>query len=659
MKKTKQLGLFAMTALASAIAVAGDNYVELGAGYLSDDGSEARQYSGVTEEGAVPLASFGLSTSTEEGAEITVEGKDLGQDNRSGSVELKHQGKYEIRLEGNSIPHLQGHNAVSKYAGAGEDHIVDDDLRLTGHKFDLETRREKVQLSADSRLGANWKVTSSLSQETKQGTEVIGGSKNSLGYSLPAPVDYTTDTMRLGLHYVGKDKPYALNFDYAYSSFKNGSEKVTVDGFKSDGTPASASLYLEPDNYAHMLSMNGVYRVSPTARLSMNGRKSFMRQDQSFDTFGHTDPNRDSVEAKVDQTYLNLAYTDRLTRKANVRARYTFKERENDTPVSVIYDDHANRPFSSKTQKFDLEGGYRLTPATRLIMSYSFEDKFRKDDYLEVEDTDTHSLEGKATYRKGMFNGALSAEYKERRGDNYVTDGLGKQNTEDNQNNELNRRFFLADLDETRIRMSGNYQFTQALSGSAEVNFFDQQYLGGASGLKNSAGTELIADVSYMMSESVNLFTYASGSQGKGEQAINLTSNDEMEAGVPASLGTVDATDTVVTFGLGGEWSAQSLPLSITVDYSYSDARSEYDMFDPSAPTTNPDDLTTRIHYFSVEADYKVSERLELKGIYSYEDVSIADFGMASSDDLADFVYLEEPDSSSHFVGLVAKYYLQ
>ena len=639
MKKFAHISFFAVTALAAGVAQASANYVELGAGYLTGDSGEARKFSGMEDESAAVLASFGVSEETENGTEITVEGKNLGQDSRSGSIEIKNQGNYRVRVGARSLPHLTARDAISNYAGtgSGSEHVVQDGNH---HKFDLYTRRDQVDVQADVHLNKDWKLSSSFSRDNKSGTQLMGTGRrfaSSMRGSIGAPVDQTTDIIGLGLHFVGMDAPYAFNVNYAFSNFENHKDVFSVHHATEEGL-ATETMYQAPDNYAHMLTMNGVYRLSQTGRLSMNGRRSYMRQNQDFSTFGYDDPGRSKVEAKVDQTYLNLAYTDRFSRKSNVRARYTYQERDNRTPVST-FKRGENKPYSSESHKFDFEGGYRLSSSTRLIGNYAYETVNRKDDYLEVKDVGTHSVAGKLAYRQGMFNGGLSAEYKRRRGDDYEAD------------NEV-RRYFLADLNETRVRMNGSYQFSQALSGSAEVNVFEQDYLDGTYKVKENKGAQLLGDLSYRLNDSVNLFTHAAVSEGKGEQIANPSRGD-------SSFVQLDTKDRYYTLGFGSQWESSSMPLSVTVDYSYSNAKSTYDGEQLDGNPTDYDNLTTKIHYFSVDATYRYNDRMELKGMYSYERSKLADFAFTELDDVnSGNVYLGDPNVSSHFVGLAVRYHL-
>ena len=636
MKKLTHIGFFALTALATGIAQARDNYVELGAGYLSGHSGQARKFSGIEDDSGLLLAGFGVSEETENGTRITIEGKDLGQDSRSGSIEVNNQGNYRVRVGGRSLPYLNTRNAISHYAGtgSGSEHVVVDGNQ---HEFDLYTRRDQVDVQADVNLNQDWKLSTRFSRDNQTGTLLTGtgrGIDRNMRGNVGAPVDQTTDLIGLGLHFVGTDAPYAFNVNYAFSNFENHRDVFNLHHAGDDGLETE-TMYMAPDNYAHMLTMNGVYRLSQTGRLSMNGRRSQMRQNQDFSTFGYEDAGRSSVDARVDQTYLNLAYSDRFSRKSNVRARYTYQDRDNRTPVTEFRRGE-NRPYSSERHKFDLEGGYRLTQSLRMVGNYAYENVNRKDQHLEVEDLGTHTFAGKLAYRQGMFNGGLSAEYKQRRGDDFDSEIAGEET----------RRYFLADLDERRVRVNGNYQFTPALTVGAEVNVYEQDYLGGTYGLQERKGAQVLGDVNYRISESVNLFSHASASHATADQVNDRT-----------NIATVEGEDHYYTFGFGGQWDASVLPLRVTVDYTYSNASSTYDLLDGDGELTNPDDLTTRVHYFSVDATYRYTNRLELKGLYSYERSKVADFAFTDLDD-ANYVYLGDPNVSSHFVGLALRYQL-
>lgn len=640
MKKLTHIGFFTLTALAAGVAQASGSgsYVELGAGYLSGDSGQARRFSGMEDESAAVLASFGINEETESGTEITIEGKNLGLDSRSGSIEVNNQGSYRVRVGARSLPYLDTRNAISNYGGtgSGSEEVVQDGNH---HKFDLYTRRDQVDVQADVHLNRDWKLSSSFSRDNKSGTQLMGTGRRfdkSMRGSIGAAVDQTTDIIGLGLHFVGMDTPYAFNINYAFSNFENHKDTFRVHHATEDGL-ATETMYQAPDNYAHMLTVNGVYRLSQTGRLSLNGRRSYMHQNQDFSDFGYEDAGRSSVDAKVDQSYLNLAYTDRFSRKSNIRARYTYRDRDNRTPVTE-FSRGENRPYSSESHKFDFEGGYRLTSSTRLVGSYAYETVNRKDELLEVEDLGTHTVAGKLAYRQGMFNGGISAEYKRRRGDDFDSGVV----------NEDTRRYFLADLDETRVRVNGSYMFSQALTGSAEVSVYEQDYKGGTHGLQERKGAQILGDMTYRVNEAVNLFSHASANRATAEQVNNRS-----------GIASIDGKDTYYTFGFGSQWDVTGMPMSVTVDYSYSNAKSTYDLLDGEGEKTNPDDLRTRVHYFSVDATYRYTERLELKGMYSFERSKVADFAFTDLDGVdSGNVYLGDPDVRSHFVGLAVRYHL-
>jgi len=711
-----------------------ENYIDFGVGVLSQSSAHFGQYTGLTDAGAYGLFGFGYQgEANEKGGVLSAEGKDLGLDSRSAYLEYKQQGRYKLRFDFDSTPMNRSGSVGSPYIDTGKSHldlptnwvggklISDLENLQVNDQFELATRRDKYGLLGDLRLNEQWLLKANMSQERKVGLELVaaafGDGAAPKAVQLPSPVDRKTNSMEFGTSYFSQAG--SINLLYTFSRFKNNKDSVSYDnpytGYRNSSDYDKGGIgrtALEPDNLAHTFLVNGMFRLPGTSRISFVVKQSYLSQDDSLLPYsanpGLTDVSpelpRNSADAEVTQSYLSATYTVRPFKKANIRARYTYRKRDNDTPRDDWYivknDSHeqepdntykgavrVNQPFSNDRQRFDLEGGYRISRAVKATLNYQYYDHHRANNDLAVENSERNTVSARLNYRKRAFSGWLKYQSSRRRGDGYC-DSCAYLNSNSSEfapaqpganpdkpgnpayvNDPLLRRSFLADLDENRFIAHGNYTITRDIVLAAKLTSYQKDYVDtDFTGLGQKDGYGVNLNLNYQVNDMLSTFVYVGYDRSEGDQEVYYWNYFlGKDVGDP-ERGTSDdgGYDAKAENGLGGLgllWVPENIPLSVTLDYSYFKSKVDYNNFDNHRPDGALPELKSTNHRVSLDADIRLSEKLQLQVVYVYENMSSDDFALDdleidSDQSINPVIYAVEEDYNYnvHYLGVAARY---
>lgn len=353
---------------------------------------------------------------------------------------------------------------------------------VVGADVDLQLRRKALGFSGHKWISPELQLELAFRNETKNGSRMFGragldssdmtlrptrgtGSANGSWAVLltPEPIDSVIRTIEGKVNF--SRGAMALTGGYYGSFYTNsfGALTANVPGVLNRGALwnagavgsstvqqlASSDVALPPDNQAHQFYVDGTYGFSPTTRANFKVSYTHATQDESFVGMGllpaATAPA--NLSGVVDTTLAQVGLTTRPTKDLSVNASLRYEDRSDKTPVYVYntngvagnaLNNTTNWPSGSQTRTTaKVDGFYRLGDGYTVSAGLDWE---RKTTPLPIANTalfanqvlfreSLDELGWHASLRKAMsetVNGALSFEFKQRRGDDngwYTTSG--------------------------------------------------------------------------------------------------------------------------------------------------------------------------------------------------------------------------------------------
>ncbi len=263
---------------------------------------------------------------------------------------------------------------------------------------DLHTKRTKYDVGMVYEIDRQWEVSASFRHEDKKGLKPMGtvtrASGGDISTIIPDLIDQQTEQINAGVRY--RSGKVSVQGSYYGSLFSNSVSGMTWSNW---ALPASSqTISGPPPNQFHQFNLTGTYAFTPTTRMVASGSYARNTQDQTYLSTSYTPlvPVR-SLNALVETKTMNLKVTSRPLKELNLGAAYKFDERENQTPVHTygFYDAgeptsgtsvfsgyypgmtlnsslnlNANRPYSKRTNQFDLDADYQFTPGQSLKAAY-------------------------------------------------------------------------------------------------------------------------------------------------------------------------------------------------------------------------------------------------------------------------------------------------
>lgn len=717
--------------------------VEIGIGFSTDDSFKFGEYNGLEDDGAFAIGNITLRKNAVIGDADNnyweFSGTNLGLDNRNIFMEYSHDGTYgeysknspySVYFEYDQIPHNQFEDGVTPFIGAGTTNqtlpggwasnpgnsaaLPAANLALL-NPVELETERQRFGGGFKWSPFDHWQVQGNYRHEDKEGTDPMGaifGSNggNPKGSILAVPIDYDTEEFNINLAYTGMKAQVSL--DYHLSLFDNNVTSVFFQNpfTRTNWTNSAATSFPNgvgqlgsfPDNQAHQLNLSGGYNFTPKTRATATVSYSWWLQDDTFLPYSNVQPivtplPRNDLDGEINTLFANVNLFHRVNNKLDLKARYTYDNKENNTPrdiyLRVAGDASAqgtllssnarqNWTYDLEKQKVELDGNYRITPMTKLSLGYEYESKDRN--FSEVADTDEHTGKIKLSSNPVDYaSGWVKYSHSVRDGSTYVSnqpfldghnpDYLATLTGADLfENDPLMRKFHFADRD--RDMLSGSVSaypiesYTFTLSGHYKRDDYEDTLIG----LQESKNTMVTLDLSYQPNDIINTYAYISRENYQYDQrGYRRTGNPGVGPGfnratASASWGfwTTDTEDKIHTFGTGIDWSVIEDKFNLKLDFTYSQAKTQYTQaaFGTLTPPIQLPDVDTDWLNLSLTGDYKIKENMTARFRYMYEHMSTDDFTLDDVNPLTVTNMLllgnQSPQYNAHLFGisLIYKY---
>lgn len=666
------------------------NEMELGFGQVSEGSFKFGKFNGLEEEGAFVIGNVSFQRRAvfddHDTTYFTLEGTNLGLTSRSLEFDYGQQGLFSIRLGFSQIPKNSYDDTRTPYVFSDEgtrltsppgwvpgdrDTSEMTQLALSLNDTTFEHSRERYSGGFSLLPAKNWIFRTDFTRELKDGSRsiaVLFGSNggNPAAAVVPEPIDYRTDTLDTSISYVGKRGQFLAS--YHLSLFDNDQRSLEFDNLYASTrwAPVASwpdgvgSIGLAPDNQAHRLKISAAYRVDPTTRATANISYSRMTQDQTFVDFTvnpglleGTPLPRASLDGRIDTFLTNLTIASRPGPRLNVRARYRFEDRDNQTPRDtfiVVHNDTAdqgainssdariNVPYSRRQHLFELGAGYRLGKDFKLSGNYEYEEISRT--YSDVAKTREHKLDGKLRFTpKHNVRGWAGVSFTSRTGSTYDdnihfiashTPGyLGPDPEAEFENHPLIRKSYLSDRNQLKVRSVVTWMASERLTLAFSGRYTSDDYKGTLVGLTESSGYNVTLDASYISSEAFNAHAwYTFDNRVFGQFGVESRPGTDLFDFAGRGW-FVETDDRANSIGMGLEWSVIEQKLDVALDATWLRAEASFDFEAGTLISALPlPHVSSELAGIDLKVDYHSTSALTLRFRYMFQELLIEDFAL-------------------------------
>jgi len=686
----------------SAVVPPAKAEIILGGGWQSNVGIRFGRFNGMSDSGFIGLAGFTLKGGDAWDSGDTfyyeAQGLNLGLSTREVSVKFGRQGSWGANFFYNGMTDYYSNSFQSVWTTAGTlvpgvtPGSVKNATTLAPllQVEDIKTQRDIIGGSAKAQYG-DWLVTAGVRHEHKSGYKenslaILGapspltGNTNITSSALAyfaEPVNYDTDRYDISAQYT--TGPLQLLFGYTFNNFTDNNASLNlanpfqfsagtgVTGSAATAAAGSAnvtSIYsLPPSNSAHQFRVQAGFNVSPTTRINTNLQYGLMMQNAAYvPGTGNANvvaptPTASSYNGLIQTIHGNVALTTQPFANSDLKVSYTIDDRRNASPrnqYTSYYQDAFSAapitpwslPQSYDHQTFDVQGGYRLTPQTKLSAGYTYETTHRT--YADTNDVEQQTVNAKvrSTLTDNLFV-SLGVSHEDRRANNY-----GRNNPWQALGIAENEFFgfvnyYLASRRREEVKTTIDYAITNNLTatliGKADVDTYPNSQLG----LKDNNNFSIGPDLSYQIASNMSVhgyYTYQMLFFNQSSAVTNAFCNGNGQTltapGAPCTSNgawTGKNTDTTHTAGMSFDWQATEA-LKISTDYIFSYGRNAYSIanggiysFIPAGTASLQvapiPDVKSMLNSIGLRGEYQINPSTSIWFGYNFERLVSKDYG--------------------------------
>lgn len=645
----------------------------LGLTNVSDDSFKFGEYTGLVNAGNYLIGDASARYRGEDAAFLDLSVIDIGLDTRSLAIEGGTQGRYELFLTYDELPHYISDSAVTPYRGNGGDTLslpagwvnssntagmtaLDANLR----EVELKTERKRLGAGITVASESPWSYDVELRHEDKEGDKLNGGSFLFSSAQLVEPVDYVTDEIDVAVSYTGKRLQGKLA--YSASTFSNANESLT---WENAYTPIVAGavegqLALPPDNQAQQLALSLGYRINDRNHVSGDIAVGRMTQNEKFlaatQNAALAVPSlpADSANAEVETTNARLGFISMPTDRLRLSAKFSYDDRDNKTPQlmydwvstdTVLAPARSNLPYSYTRSALGLQADYEVARGTRLELGFDFDERERT--FQEVDKTREDTLWSKLRVRgidTLFFEFRIATGSRDASASEVVS-------AIDPPENPLMAKYNMADRDRDAFGVFASFlphpDYSIGFSFDSTVDDYSHSELG----LSDSRDNSVNLDVSAILTETTSVNAFVGRQEIKSSQAGSQ------------SFGSADwvagTEDTFDNFGIGVTYVVIEDTLDIGLDYMRSRSTGEIEIDNAGAASAFPS-LRTDLESIKLYLNYRFDENLTLMAAYWHETYDSSDWALDGADpdtvsNLLSFG-LQSPDYTVDVIKLAMRY---
>ena len=335
------------------------------------------------------------------GTWTTLQGRNLGLDNRELRGGINKQGNWKVYGEYNEITRRSPFTVNTGMVNAGSTTpvIVPIVVPGTGSDLDFKLQRKAASAGVEKWLSPNLKFEASVKNEDKTGTRLWGrgydcgagfgspgdgfvcGSSTNARFDqasflknailmIPEPINSTirqfdakfvfhTEKLNLNAAYYGSfytsangnispivpNSLYGGNGTLVGALYPAVGSNIITGGGTSLQNVLQLPMALQPDNQAHQFSLAGNYAFTRSTRATFKYSYTRATQHEDFAAMGLSgSPGTDNLGGRVDTVAAQMGLTSRVTRDLNVLANVSYARKEDKTP-NALYNVEAKPVF--------------------------------------------------------------------------------------------------------------------------------------------------------------------------------------------------------------------------------------------------------------------------------------------------------------------------
>ncbi|MDP2961993.1 MAG: MtrB/PioB family decaheme-associated outer membrane protein [Sulfurimicrobium sp.] len=661
----KPIRLLVVCCSLAPVAALADNMqgqVSLGVAHANLDRPAAYfgKYTGISDDASWLMANLDLRYWSEK-YYFDLSGNNLGLDNRDIGARLGRAGVFRLDLKHSEIPMLRTTEAQTPFSGVGSDHLtlpgefqrganigamtnIGSHLNSTSLRTDRSTEQLKFFITPSDR----WRIEFGAEQYRLTGKKPLGTLMAfSTAAILPAPVDQQTNALSAAVNYRGEQSQWSAS--YKLSSFSNQTGALTWDNPFTGS--AQGRLAAAPDNQQQTFNLTGSITLSSAHRLTVSAEQSRMEQNDSLLPYTINSSSavpvtlpRDTAQARIDTTHINLNLTSKPLPKLTVNTRYRYSRNDNRTPSALflrVVNDFGNQvaannslaahllPYDSSSQRLSVDSGYSLGKmgTIKLGLRQDVEEK----DYRAVRKTTENTVNGGYSRRiTDRANGEFSFEHARRNADSPYNQTTVYQSSQTQAyintitdpalqfaSHPLLRQFDIANRQRDKMALTFNLFPVENLMVGLNAYRAQDQYPDAQLGISSYATHSATLDIDYSPQEGYTLYGYVTRDnvdyalQGRqfgrfGAPANNYNNSDYDW--------TTYNHDKVTTLGLGGSNRLLNdrLLLKLKVTRTLANNTLQFSAGPALAPTIDlPNTVSTRDR-IELHGDYKLPSGITL-----------------------------------------------
>ena len=480
----------------------------------------------------------------------------------------------------------------------------------------------------------------------KDGTIPFGAGFGGPGGSiveLPAPLFNQTHLVEAKTQYARPGWNFGLGFNA--SIFNQGIDNISFDNpqqaTNTTTTSARGRTTMDPSNQAYNVFLTGGISLPLRTRITGKFSYGWRFQDESFvphtiNPVLLTNPllalPQSSLNGNVQTTLVTLNATSRpFAIPLTLSSGFRYYDFNNQTPElefpahvvrdlgPVVVDDTVNAPYSYTKYNARLDGAYPLLSNLNSKLGFEWERWKRDPAHREVPTSDEYTLKTsldftptdwlllRTAYRRSWRN---IDEYNTQAHHAHlvldIEEGSPAETLEAQGQSVLLRKFDEADRTRDRVEILASLTPLETLNFTATFSLLQDNFDNSPLGLQEARAWSAGGDLSYSPFPWLSFFVNYMHEESKYDQlsrsrpVVNLGTPPPAPAAgcVPAtSPNTVVCdfvdfnwqsknTDTVDTYGVGADVSVIPNRLSLRFSYSFSDADTKINSFNPITPVS-------------------------------------------------------------------------
>jgi MtrB/PioB family decaheme-associated outer membrane protein len=617
---------------------------DVGASYVSDDAARYGNATGYDEEGGYVVAE-GTGSYASDTYRAQWELEDLGVDSRSVTVAGGGPGTYGYRLEYSELPYRRYDTTQTVFrrttdallelpAGWVPAGTTDGFTALDASLIDrdIEIDRQSLGIGADYRGIEHLRLEADYRRTERDGWGLAGASFFNSSSLLPAPTDDRTDTASVAAIY--GDRRWTASLSWTGSFYEDANRELRWDNPYIGG--GQGALSTAPDSDAQTIALDAAYRFESPTTVSLSAAFGEIRQDDMLlpytinPTLALRPLPRDSLDAKVDTTHVDVRVVSQPWPFLRLRGVYRYDDRDNGTPVEQwtrtitdLFDSgetEVNRPYSFRRNVLELSAATRFH-RYEWLEPFEFEAGY---DRVDVDRTLQEVAEGTEESGWGRVRWRLHSDAEVT-----LRGGIARRDPDNydlavaqaNGQNPLLRKYTLAyrfrDFAELRARAGWP---GLPITFGTELFYATTDHTESPLGLTKHDDRRFAADFTWTIND--RLSTYLQG--GYEDQALAVFNSETFAAADWSS----QQRDRFRTLDAGVRFADTEGRFDASLSLRYARGTSAIDVASTSSGAGPYPDLETKLAGGELEVGYRVSEALALRLGLRYEDFSSSDWAL-------------------------------